>query len=131
MRILISVLLGIAIGAMCTVMALNALRAGTEFPTGVMAGIGYHFGTAKRTLAAETCDAAEVARHIDALETYVADIPAAFSELSTQASFSGHASELQRILAEAAAAPANCAALQPTISAIGEACQACHRDYRD
>lgn len=131
MHILISVLLGIAIGAMGTVMALNALRAGTEFPTGVMAGIGYHFGTAKRTLAAEPCDAPEVARHIAALQTYAADIPAAFSALSTQASFSGHASELKRVLAEAAATRANCAALQPTIAAIGEACQACHLDYRD
>ena len=60
------------------------------------------------------------------------DIEPAFPDLRDDARFTKHASELRAALdARAASPPLNCAGVGAAMKDIGEACKACHQDFRN
>jgi cytochrome c556 len=133
MRFARLILLGIAIGAFGTVAVLNALRAGTAFPRGVMAVSGHHMAGMRDAVLASPCQPDQVTRHLQALRVLADDIDPAFLPDGMQdPTFSRYAADLrQRLDAAIARVPtADCAALSIELGNVNDGCKACHRDYR-
>ncbi len=133
MRVIGLLVLGLLIGVFATAAAMNALRAKTAFPHGVMAVTGYHMGQLRDAATAAPCRA-EVARpHVDALAMLAADIvPAFLPDGQQDPTFSQYAEQhhatLSRVLEQWP--PADCPALTQALGEIGDGCKACHRDYK-
>jgi len=132
MRSVVMLVVGLLAGAFGGSMALRALTAGNEYPHGVMALLRVHHGGLRQALATGTCDAAGAAAHLATLRQVALDIEPAFVPTgSDDAAFSAHARSLRERIAEAEAALGRgCPALTQATKAIGEACKACHRDFR-
>jgi len=132
MRSLVMLVLGLVIGAICTTMALRALSQGSEYPKGVMALMGAHFGAVRKAVEAGQCEADTMARHAATLRLVAHDIEPAFLPTGgDDEAFAAHAEKL-RMQAQALeqAASAGCAALSEAAGAVGQACKACHQDFR-
>jgi hypothetical protein len=133
MRYLLLAVIGIAIGAVGTVMVLNALRSGTAFPRGVMAVSGYHMGQLREAAVATPCRGPEALRHLQALRMLADDIEPAFLPDGMQdPTFSRYASQQRQRLdaALAAVAGADCETLKVELGNVNDGCKACHRDYK-
>jgi hypothetical protein len=133
MRIIALLLLGFVIGAMATVITLNALRQGTAFLQGVMAVKGYHMARLRDAVVIEPCQPDRIAHHLRALRVLADDIePAFLPDGMTDPIFSRYAMQMgERVDALLAALPAaDCPALRGSLGDIGDGCKACHRDYK-
>jgi cytochrome c556 len=133
MKALGLLLLGLLIGAVASVSALNALRKATAFPRGVMAVQGHHMGKLREAVTADPCEPASAQRHLQALQILTADIEPAFLPDGQQDEiFSRYAAQMgQRIDSVLATLPqADCATLRISLGDIGDGCKACHRDYK-
>ena len=129
MRPLLLVILGLVVGAMGATFALSALRQGTPFHRGVMAVMQHHMGVLRAEVRAKQCDAKASADHLSRMLQTAGDLRDAFPDMD--APFYEAAGRLDKALEGAAAmAPANCEALARAVAPVGEACQACHRQYR-
>lgn len=131
MKAIAWILLGLLIGSFATLSVLNALRPATAFPKGVMALFQHHLGEAREQVTAGRCDA-QLAAHVESLAVLARDIRPAFMPISEQdAQFGRYADQF---LATASAAQtsqlADCPTAAEQISLIGDACKACHRDYK-
>lgn len=131
-RYLFLFLLGLVIGAIGTVMALRAIDARRDhFHEAVMHVQGWHTARLKAGIDSNRCAATDALPHLQALRTMANDLEPAFPDLADDERFAGHASELRaRLDAAIAAPPGDCAALGETLGGIGEACKACHQDFR-
>ncbi|HEY4293082.1 cytochrome C [Luteibacter sp.] len=129
MRPLLLVILGLVVGAMGATFALSALRQGTPFHRGVMAVMQHHMGALRAEVRAKQCDAKASAGHLARMLQTAGDLREAFPDMD--APFYEAAGRLGKALdGAAAAAPATCEALVRAVAPVGEACQACHRQYR-
>jgi cytochrome c556 len=133
MRYILMILIGIALGAFGTVAVLNALRAGTAFPRGVMAVSGHHMAGMRDAVLASPCQPQQVTRRLQALRMLADDIePAFLPDGMTDPTFSRYAGDLRtRLDAALARVPAaECRDLSIELGNVNDACKACHRDYR-
>jgi cytochrome c556 len=129
MRYAILIALGLVIGIIGTVFAMNALRERNPFPHAVMAVMAHHAGALNQAVKTQRCDAAESRRHLTRLLEASTDVSAAFPGVDQP--FLDEASKLRdRTQAALDAAPADCKALAAAIKPIGETCQSCHQQYR-
>ena len=131
-RYLFLFLIGLVVGAVATVMAMRALEARKDhFPESVMHMFDAHMGMLDRNVAQNRCAATDTLPQLQALRTVANDIEPAFGDLRDDTRFAGHASDLRGALDRALAnPPLNCAGVQAAMKEIGEACKACHRDFR-
>lgn len=132
MRVIGLIVLGVLIGALASIAALNALRPATAFPKGVMALLGHHHGGLRDASTATPCDSAAAARHLEALEVIARDIePAFLSPEQPDEIFARYAEQLRGAVHAARSEPAaDCRALGEQVGRIGDSCKACHRDYK-
>jgi cytochrome c556 len=129
MRPLLLVILGLVVGAMGAIFALSALHQETPFHRGVMAVMQHHMGALRANVRAKQCDAKVSAGRVARMRDTAGDIREAFPDMD--APFYAAGDTLVTALDGATAAPpATCEALSTALSRIGEACQACHRQYR-
>jgi len=129
---LVLLLVGLIIGAVCTSIAINALSKGSAYSKGVMAVQAAHF-SAMNTLAKDNrCSAAEIQKELLPMRILAADIEPAFKSLAEQdTQFVRYAADLRRVLdLQLAKQIDNCPELNTATSAIKQACENCHRDYR-
>ncbi len=126
-------LIGLAVGAIGTVMAMRAIDARKDhFPQSVMQVQQWHLGQLKQNLEQNRCNATDTLPHLLALRAMADDIEPAFGELRDDQRFGKSASQLRATLdAARASPPLNCAGVGATLKDIGEACKACHQDYRN
>ncbi len=135
-RYLFLFLIGLVIGAIAVVMILRAIEAKKtwqdNFPDAVMTVMQAHMAQLKTSTEANRCSATDTLPHLQALRMIANDIEPAFGDnMREDARFSKHASTLRATLDEALAAPPlNCAGVATTAGKIGEACKACHQDFR-
>lgn len=131
-RYLFLLLLGLVIGVVATVMALRAINARKDhFPESVMHVQAWHLGQLHAAAEQSRCGATDTARHLQVLRAMVDDIEPAFAELRDNRRFVEHASGLRATLNQTlAAAPRDCKSLTAAVEKIGEACKACHQDFR-
>lgn len=126
-------LLGLVVGAVATVMAMRAIDARRDhYPDAVMTVMQAHTGQLKTSLEANRCGATDILPHLQSLRTMANDIEPAFGDLREDERFARHASQLRATLDGALASPPlNCAGVGATAGKIGEACKACHQDFRN
>lgn len=131
-RYIALLLLGLVIGAVCTVMAMRAIQARSDpFPDSVMHVQGWHLGKLRDAVEQNRCAATDSLPHLQALRVMANDIEPAFPGLRDDQRFVDASSQLRGALDTALAAPpGNCTALGEAAGAIGQACKACHQDFR-
>jgi hypothetical protein len=132
MRALICILIGLLAGAFLTSMLMNRLSQGSAFPKGLMAVQGHHFGELNQLAKDNRCSATAIQPHLIALRILSADVEPAFKSLAEEdAQFGRYGADLRRVLdLQLAKTINNCADLATSTSAIKQACENCHRDYK-
>jgi hypothetical protein len=131
-RYLFLFLLGLVIGVIATVMAMRAIDARrNKFPDSVMQVQQWHLGQLKDRVTENRCSATDTLPHLKALRTMTDNLEPAFPDLKDDARFRDHASKIRGALdAALATPPLNCEGVTGTVKNIGEACKACHQDFR-
>lgn len=129
MRSALLIVLGLFIGIIGTVFAMNALHAHQPVSHSVMSLMAHHAGALNGAVKAGQCDPAQSQQHLTRLLETSADIKDAFPGVDQP--FLDEATKLRNSTQAALqAAPADCAALAKAIKPIGETCQSCHQQYR-
>lgn len=131
MRNLIILLIGLVVGAMLTVVALDALRKDTAYPRGVMAVKAAQVSALEAQLEANACTADSLLPHLQTLAALGNDLEPAFLPSADDVLFSQHAADY-RAAADTAlvAAPADCSAAAEVVESIKASCKACHQDFK-
>jgi hypothetical protein len=131
MRSLIVGVIGLLVGALCTLILLNALRQGTAYPNGVMAVMSAQMKGLEQSLKQNRCASADLTPRLQTLRHLGNDLEPAFLPTADDERFIAHASELRAALdAALSAPPADCAAARVVIDRVGSGCQDCHRDFK-
>lgn len=132
-RYLFLFLLGLVIGIIATVMAVRAIDARKDhFHDSVMHVQQWHLGQLQSNVEQNRCGPTDTLPHLQALRTMANDIEPAFPDLRDDKRFVDHTSKMRASLdASLASPPLNCAGVATTAGNIGEACKACHQDFRD
>jgi hypothetical protein len=121
--------LGLVIGILGSVSVINAWRQRTPLPVAVMTVMQYHLGQLQDTLKQGRCNAANSAHSLQRLNQAATDLEPAFA--GADRDFFTHASHLRDTLNRAiTSAATDCATLAQTLQSIGQACDACHQQYR-
>ncbi|HEX7815706.1 cytochrome C [Dyella sp.] len=129
MRAALLILLGLAIGIVGTVFAMNALKDRNPMPHAVMTVMAHHFGGLRNAVKTQQCDAGKSRAQLGTLLAISEDIGPAFP--GADKAFLDAADKLHSAVQSAAvAAPAECGSLAAAIKPIGEACESCHHQYR-
>lgn len=135
-RYLFLFLLGLAVGALAVVMIMRSIDAGKtwqdHYPYATMHLMQAHIAQLSASADANRCNATDTLPHLQTLRTVANGIEPAFGDLREDRRFAKHASMLRARLDDALAAPPlSCAGVVATIDNIGEACSACHQDFRN
>jgi hypothetical protein len=127
MRQLILLVLGIAIGAAGGISIVNMLRQRDAYPRGLMDVMQHHYATLRDEVRRGHCQQSE--QHMNVLRGLAAEIgTAVYDDDVPDAPFREFESRLADALS--ASMPSDCKALAPPVQKIGDACDACHRQYR-
>ena len=131
-RYLFLLLLGLVLGAVATVMLMRAWQARQDpFPDALMHVQQWHMGQLKTDMEQNRCAATDALPHLQALRMTAVDLDAAFPSLADDQRFQA-ASAAMRAAADKAVTnpPLTCEGLGATTKALGEACKACHQDFK-
>jgi hypothetical protein len=121
--------LGLVIGILGSISVINAWRQRIPLPVAVMTVMQYHLGQLQGAFKQGRCNATDNARQWQRLSQAAADVEPAFA--GADSDFFAHASRLRQQLDRAiTSAAADCATLGRTLQSIGQACDACHQQYR-
>jgi hypothetical protein len=128
-------LVGLVVGAIAVVMLLRTLEARKtwqdHYPEAAMHMFQAHMAQLKASVEANRCGATDIIPHLRTLRTVANDIEPAFGDLREDARFTRHASQLRATLDDTLASPPlNCAGVDAAAGRIGEACKACHQEFR-
>lgn len=125
-------LVGLLVGAVGVVMAMRAIDARKDhFPESVMQVQQWHMGKLKANMDQNRCNATDTLPHLQALRAMADDIEPAFPDLTDDARFTKASSGLRAAIDQARAnPPLNCAGVGIAMKEIGDACKACHQDFR-
>ncbi len=123
------IVLGLVIGIVGTVFAMNALHDREPYSHTLMTTMAHHAGALSAAVKAQKCDGARTQHHLARLLETQADIDESFPGVDQP--FKDEAAKLrEKTQAALQAAPADCTALAAAIKPIGETCQSCHQQYR-
>jgi hypothetical protein len=131
MRLVVLFLIGLAVGALGTLVAINALHRGTPYPNAVMAMMGQQMKAMDLSVKANHCAATDLVPRLQTMRFVANDIEPAFAGDIDDAQFARYAADL-RAAADGALMnpPASCSAASATLSRLGKACDSCHRDFK-
>jgi hypothetical protein len=130
-KVIVLFVLALALGAIGTLVATNALNRRTPWDKATMTVIGQQMKGMDTSLKANRCTTNDFVPRLQILRAVANDIEPAFAESITDPQFNRYAADL-RAAADAALAspPANCKVANETLSRLGKACDSCHRDFR-
>ncbi|HYG06065.1 MAG TPA: hypothetical protein VD865_06590 [Stenotrophomonas sp.] len=131
-RYLFMALIGLLVGIVATVMLLRALEARRDpFPHALMHVMAHQTKLLLQAQKQNRCTTADALPRLQSLRYLSNDLEAAFPSLRDDRRYAEHARNLRSALDQSLAeAPANCGALATVNTRIGEACKACHQDFR-
>ncbi|MFZ5657982.1 MAG: cytochrome c [Pseudomonadota bacterium] len=131
-RYFFMLMLGLVAGAVATVMLTRALDARKDhYPEAVMHVMQAHVAALRDNVTANRCAATDTIPHLTTLRYVANDFEPAFGDLRDDAAFARHAGGMRAAVdAALASPPLNCAGVQAAVAKIGDACKACHDDYR-
>ena len=131
-RYLFLLILVLVLGVIATVMAMRALEQRKDpFPDALMHVQQWHMGQLKADMEQNRCAATDVLPHLQALRTTANDLDAAFPELADDQRFQA-ASAAMRAATDKAVSnpPLSCEGIGATMKSLGDACKACHQDFK-
>lgn len=132
MRALILLLVGLFIGAACTLIGMNYLRRGTAYPNGMMVVMGAQLKHLDTAVAQNRCSSADILPRLQTLRLVANDIEPAFIDMTGDHPFLRYASDLRAAIdASLALPPTSCKAVTAAIGQIDKRCDGCHRDYKN
>ena len=131
MRSFVLLLIGLAVGSLCTLIGINAMHRNTAWSNAAMAMMGQQMKAMDKSVKASRCAATDLSPRLQTLRLVANDIEPAFADEIDDPQFGRYAADL-RSAADAALLnpPATCAAANAAISHLGKACDSCHRDFR-
>ncbi|PJK01310.1 hypothetical protein CO641_02985 [Lysobacteraceae bacterium NML91-0213] len=131
-RYLFLFVLGLVMGVVATVMLMRALQARADhFPSSVMHVQQWHLDQLRAKVEQNRCEATDTLPHLRTLRVMADDLEPAFHDLRDDRRFATAASQMRRTLdASLASPPINCGTLGTATRDIGNACRACHQDFR-
>lgn len=131
-RYLFVAILGLVIGIVATVMLMRSWQARQDpFPDSLMHVMGRQFELLRDAQAQNRCTNTDAAPRLQSLRFLSNDIDLAFPGLKDDKRFSQHSARLRAALDQSLAnVPNDCVTLTETNKQIGEACKACHQDFR-
>jgi hypothetical protein len=134
-RYLFLFLLGLVVGIVAVVMVLRAIDARKtwqdHYPHAAMQLMQAHTAQLAATTRANRCAATDTLPHLRALRELGNDLEPAFADLRDDERFAGHAGTLrQRLDGALSSPPLDCAGATRVLEQIGEACKACHQEFR-
>lgn len=126
-------LVGVVAGAIGTVMAVRAIQARQDpFHESVMHVQQWHLKQLQTNVQQSHCTPTDTLPHLKALRVMADDLEPAFPDLRTDARYVEHASHMRATLDTALASPPlDCQGVSVTAQKIGDACKACHQDFRN
>ena len=131
MRLIVLFLIGLAVGALGTLVAISALNRQTAWSHATMAVIGQQMKAMDQAVKANRCTSGDFAPRLQTLRLVANDIEAAFADEVDDPQFNRYAADL-RAAADAALAapPGTCKAANAALNSLGKACDSCHREFR-
>ena len=131
MRILLVLALGVALGVLASSAVLNALNRRDAYARGVMELLQHQVAALRNRVRTNTCTGSGLQREKLLLAELTEDIePSIFADATPDPPFREYAQHLREAVAELPAEAAGCTALAPVVTKIGNACDACHHQYR-
>jgi cytochrome c556 len=131
MRSLLLLILGLAFGATCATIAVNTLAKRDAYARGVMQVMQHHYAELRNGLRNGRCEAASAVRARDALQLLGTEIePSVYADATPDPPFREYNDRLRSALSDVGDGASGCTALAPVVNRIGDACDACHRQYR-
>jgi hypothetical protein len=131
MRLIVLFLIGLAVGALGTLAAINALNRHTPWNKATMAVMGQQMKAIDQSVKANKCASTDLVPRIQTLRLVANDIESAFAGDIDDPQFGRYAADLRAAADTALASPpASCKAASATLSSLGKACDSCHRDFR-
>ncbi len=131
MRILLVLALGVALGALAASAVLNALSRRDAYARGVMEVLQHQIAVLRNRVRTNSCVPTGVLSEKSLLAELTEQIePSLFADSTPDPPFREYAQHLRDAVAELPTEAAGCAALAPIVTKIGDACDACHRQYR-
>lgn len=131
-RYLFVLLIGLVIGAVATVMLMNAWKARQDpFPDSLMHVMQWHAKQLNDNVQQNRCSATDTIPHLQSLRALANNLEPAFPGDADDERFGQHASTLRATLdTSVGAPPLNCAGVGDVAKKIGDGCKACHQDFR-
>ena len=128
-------LVGLLAGAIGVVMLMRTLEARKTWEDNwheaAMHLMQAHTASLQQNMEQSRCSATDTLPHLQALRILANDIQPAFPDLRDDQRFSEHASQLRGAIdAALASPPLQCEGVTAAVQRIGEACKACHQDFR-
>jgi cytochrome c556 len=131
MRQLVLLVIGLFVGGACAFMLARGLAQRDAYPRGLMNVMQHHMAELRRLERGSHCGVQDTAGHTARIADLSHDVLAAFGSSSKDdPHLADFAENLGRKADAARAGSADCAALSRTLSELGDACEACHREYR-
>lgn len=127
-------LIGLAIGAIATVMLLRTLESRKtwrdRWPHATMQSMSAHMNQLEEKAKQNRCAATDILPDLQVLRALTNDLEPAFPGLADDERFGKHASDMRATLdAALAAPPINCDGVNAALKKAGENCKACHQDF--
>lgn len=130
MRYLVCLIVGLAIGAIAASTVVTAIARRDEWPRGVMNVMQHELVGARAAARAQQCASPAMRTASAHLQLLAGDIELALLAPGTKDRvFSQYASDLRDTLAKWDVG-ADCAHQGEALTAVANACETCHRDYR-
>lgn len=130
LRYAICLVVGLVAGFLVATMFANALQQRNAWPRGLMRVMQHDFSAARNTTRGAPCATPQMAESASRLRLLAGQLgPALIPPGSNDRVLAQYVQRFQNAAAKWDAA-ADCPAQAAALSAIGDACEACHRDYR-
>jgi cytochrome c556 len=131
MRLLVLFLIGIAIGAVCTAYFVNAMNRRSAYPDGVMTVMGQQMKSLGESIKQNRCTPSDLTTQLQTVRLLANNIEPAFDSMRSDGQFGRYASGLRAAADTALTTPlASCALAGAAVDKVDQACDRCHRDYR-
>lgn len=130
MRYVVSIVIGLVTGAMLATMGMKFLQEQGAWPRAVMTILGAEMKRTRDFAEQRQCNSAEAVTSLAHLELMANDIDRVLLAGHEDRVFSQYSRKLADTVNDARAALPDCEAYSVAITQVGDACSACHRDYR-
>lgn len=131
MRSVVALIVGLLVGALLTVIAVNSLKKGTAYPNGVMAVMSAQMGQLDGRIKSKACAGPDLEANLGTLVALGNDLETAFLPTPDDEAFSKYAADYRAAVdAAMAVPPANCEAAAQSLNAISATCKACHQQFK-